>query len=51
MNSSAYRMIVCLCLDTSGLMGEGVNLALGLLEKRKQEYKDKGVDYYRPWLI
>ncbi len=32
-------------------MGEGVNLALDLLEKRKQEYKDKGVDYYQPWLI
>lgn len=32
-------------------MGEGVNLALDLLEKRKQEYKDKGVDYYQPWLV
>lgn len=32
-------------------MGEGVNLALDLLEKRKNEYKDKGVDYYQPWLI
>ena len=27
-------------------MGEGVTLALDLLKKRKQEYKDKGVDYY-----
>lgn len=35
--------------DTS--MGEGVNLALDLLERRKQEYKDKGVDYYQPWLV
>lgn len=35
--------------DTS--MGEGVNLALDLLEKRKQEYRDKGVDYYQPWLV
>lgn len=35
--------------DTS--MGEGVNLALDLLEQRKQEYKDKGVDYYQPWLV
>ena len=26
-------------------MGEGVNLALDLLERRKQEYKDKGVLY------
>lgn len=32
-------------------MGEGVNLALNLLEQRKQEYKDKGVDYYQPWLV
>lgn len=32
-------------------MGEGVNLALDLLEKRKQEYKDKGVDYFQPWLV
>lgn len=32
-------------------MGEGVNLALDLLEKRKAEYKDKGVDYYQPWLV
>ena len=32
-------------------MGEGVNLALDLLEKRKAEYKAKGVDYFQPWLI
>lgn len=32
-------------------MGEGVNLALDLLGQRKQEYKDKGVDYYQPWLV
>ncbi len=32
-------------------MGEGVNLALDLLETRKREYKDKGVDYYQPWLV
>ena len=32
-------------------MGEGVNLALDLLEQRKQEYSDKGVDYYQPWLV
>lgn len=40
-------------LQASGntAMGEGVNLALDLLEKRKDEYKDKGVDYYQPWLV
>lgn len=32
-------------------MGEGINLALDLLEKRKSEYQDKGVDYYQPWLV
>lgn len=32
-------------------MGEGINLALDLLERRKNEYKDKGVDYYQPWLV
>lgn len=32
-------------------LGAGVNLALDLLEKRKAEYKDKGVDYYQPWLV
>lgn len=37
--------------DGETYMGEGVNLALNLLEKRKQEYKDKGVDYYQPWLV
>jgi len=32
-------------------MGEGVNLALDILEKRKKEYSDKGVDYYQPWMV
>lgn len=32
-------------------MGEAVNIALDLLEKRKTEYKSKGVDYYQPWLV
>lgn len=32
-------------------MGEGVNMALDLLEQRKKEYRDKGVDYYQPWLV
>lgn len=35
----------------NSFMGEGVNLALDLLESRKQEYKDSGVDYMQPWLI
>lgn len=32
-------------------LGEGVNLALNLLEERKNQYKDSGVDYYQPWLV
>jgi uncharacterized protein YegL len=33
------------------VMGAGVNLSLDLLERRKQEYSSKGVDYYQPWLV
>lgn len=32
-------------------MGEAVNLGLDLLDKRKDEYKNRGVDYYQPWLV
>jgi uncharacterized protein YegL len=32
-------------------LGEGVNLALDLLETRKQEYQKAGVDYFQPWLV
>ncbi len=32
-------------------MGQGVELALDLLEKRKREYAQAGVDYYQPWLV
>lgn len=40
-------------LEASGMtpMGEGVNLAIDLLEQRKGEYRSKGVDYYQPWLV
>ena len=40
-----------LVADGDTPMGEAVNLALDCLEKRKQEYKDKGVDYFQPWLV
>ena len=40
-----------LVLGNDTYMGEGVNMALDLLEERKAEYKDKGVDYYQPWLV
>ncbi|BDA72475.1 hypothetical protein CAL7716_066410 [Calothrix sp. PCC 7716] len=32
-------------------MGEAVNKAIEVLEKRKQEYKNSGVSYYQPWLV
>lgn len=32
-------------------LGEGLNLTLDLLDKRKKEYKERGVDYYQPWLV
>jgi uncharacterized protein YegL len=32
-------------------LGAGVGLALQLLEQRKGEYKNAGVDYYQPWLV
>ncbi|WP_062311816.1 vWA domain-containing protein [Demequina rhizosphaerae] len=32
-------------------LGEAVELSLDLLERRKQEYKDNGIDYYQPWLV
>ena len=30
---------------------EGVNLALDEIEKRKQMYRENGIDYFRPWLF
>ena len=40
-------------LKTGGItpMGGGVNLALDLLEARKTEYSQAGIDYYQPWLV
>lgn len=32
-------------------MGAAVNLSVELLENRKKEYQDKGVDYWQPWLV
>jgi len=40
-------------LEARGLtpMGEAVETALDLLEARKSEYRNAGVDYYQPWLV
>jgi len=32
-------------------MGEAVNIALDALERRKEEFKNSGVDYFQPWLV
>ena len=32
-------------------IGGGVELALDILERRKMQYKQTGVDYYQPWLV
>lgn len=40
-----------LSADGDTKMGEGVNLALDLLEERKNEYREAGVDYFQPWLV
>ena len=32
-------------------IGGAINMALDSLEKRKREYKQKGVQYYQPWLV
>lgn len=32
-------------------MGEAVNMGLDMLERRKEEYKEAGVDYFQPWFV
>ncbi|WP_104696342.1 vWA domain-containing protein [Helicobacter salomonis] len=32
-------------------MGEAVNEGLDHLDRRKQEYKDSGTEYFQPWLV
>jgi uncharacterized protein YegL len=47
------RQLAAPSFSANGLtpMGEAVNMALDCLERRKQEYRDTGVDYYQPWLV
>ncbi len=40
-----------LVADGNTPMGEAVCDALAILEKRKREYQNTGVDYYQPWLV
>ncbi|MDR9838388.1 vWA domain-containing protein [Herbaspirillum huttiense] len=32
-------------------MGDAINLALDLLDARKTEYRNAGVDYFQPWMV
>ncbi|MDD3976569.1 VWA domain-containing protein [Methanomicrobium antiquum] len=32
-------------------MGDAIKKTLDILEKRKNEYKKEGIDYYRPWIF
>lgn len=32
-------------------MGEAILKAIDIVEQRKQQYRDKGIDYYRPWIF
>jgi len=32
-------------------MGEAILKATDLVEERKQQYRDQGIDYYRPWIF
>jgi len=45
------QRVPSLTANGSTSMGEGVNLALDILEQRKKEYSNKGVDYYQPWMV
>lgn len=45
------QRVPSLSANGSTSMGEGVNLALDILEQRKNEYSNKGVDYYQPWMV
>lgn len=50
--SSIDRQTVTLLkADGWTAMGKGIELSLHLLEQRKKEYSEKGVDYYQPWLV
>ncbi|MBF0338471.1 MAG: VWA domain-containing protein [Nitrospirae bacterium] len=50
---SSVTMLPDIVLDANGLtpMGDALLLAMDMVEQRKKEYKNTGVDYYRPWIF
>lgn len=40
-------------LDTTGdtPMGEAITMGIEMIAKRKKEYKENGIAYYKPWII
>src|SRR5208283_2613146 len=52
-NFSSVENVPEMQLTAEGLtpMGYALSMAMDLIEQRKNEYKVKGVDYYRPWLF
>ena len=40
-----------LVADGSTPMGNAIIKAINLVEQRKEDYKNKGIDYYRPWIF
>ena len=51
--SSANDFIPPTPLDAYGItpLGAGMRLALNLLQSRKDELRDRGLPYYRPWIV
>lgn len=47
-NVSLPKLSVC---SRKKHIGAGVNMALDMLEQRKREYKEIGIDYCQPWLV
>ena len=40
-----------LTVSGSTQMSEGINQALDLIDRRKQDYRKNGIEYYRPWVL
>lgn len=47
------RSVEPVAFDANGTtaMGAAINVALDIIEQRKDEYKINGIQYYRPWLL